>query len=152
MLWCPKFSANIRIKAVNLFCGGYMLYDWMHCWNGGLWNTPDSKVHGATMGPIWGQQDPGGPHVGPMNLAIWDTQYTEFTIDIWKQLSFQTHELKNNFLNMNKEGKMTSSFLFGGHLINLYVICAKFVCQQKPWIYPIKYPLHFVVLHFVLVI
>ena len=26
---------------------------------------PDSKVHGANMGPIWGQQDPGGPHVGP---------------------------------------------------------------------------------------
>ena len=32
--------------------------------------TPDSKVHGANMGPIWGQQDPGGPHVGPMNFAI----------------------------------------------------------------------------------
>ena len=24
------------------------------------------------MGPIWGRQDPGGPHVGPMNIAIWD--------------------------------------------------------------------------------
>ena len=24
---------------------------------------PDSKVHGANMGPIWGRQDPGGPHV-----------------------------------------------------------------------------------------
>ena len=31
----------------------------------------ESKVHGADMGPIWGRQDPGGPHVGPMNLAIW---------------------------------------------------------------------------------
>ena len=30
----------------------------------------DSKVHGAKMGPIWGRQDPGAPHVGPMNLAI----------------------------------------------------------------------------------
>ena len=27
--------------------------------------VPDSKVHGANMGPIWGQQDPDGPHVGP---------------------------------------------------------------------------------------
>ena len=34
-------------------------------------NRPDSKVHGANIGPIWGQQDPGGPHVGPMNFAIW---------------------------------------------------------------------------------
>ena len=32
----------------------------------------DSKVHGASMGPIWGRQDPGGPHVGPMNFAIWE--------------------------------------------------------------------------------
>ena len=31
----------------------------------------DGKVHGANMGSIWGRQDPGGPHVGPMNLAIW---------------------------------------------------------------------------------
>ena len=35
-------------------------------------NTPDSKVHGANMGPIWGRQDPGGPHDGPMNFAIRD--------------------------------------------------------------------------------
>ena len=34
--------------------------------------NPDSKVHGANMEPIWGWQDPGGPHVGPMNLAIWE--------------------------------------------------------------------------------
>ena len=32
---------------------------------------PDGKVHGANMGPIWGRQDPGGPHVGLMNFAIW---------------------------------------------------------------------------------
>ena len=34
-------------------------------------NLPDSKVHGANMGPIWGRQDPGGPHVGPVNFDIW---------------------------------------------------------------------------------
>ena len=33
---------------------------------------PDNSVDGANVGPIWGRQDPGGPHVGPMNLAIWD--------------------------------------------------------------------------------
>ena len=37
-----------------------------------LSNTPDNKVHGANMGPIWGRQDPGGPHVDPMKFAIWD--------------------------------------------------------------------------------
>ena len=35
-------------------------------------NIADSKVHGANMGPIWSRQDPGGPHVGSMNFAIWD--------------------------------------------------------------------------------
>ena len=33
-------------------------------------HSPDSKVHGAYMGPTWGRKDPGVPHVGPMNLAI----------------------------------------------------------------------------------
>ena len=39
-------------------------------WNCFEWkyHYPDSKVHGANMGPIWGRQDPGGSHVGPMNL------------------------------------------------------------------------------------
>ena len=36
-----------------------------------------AKFNGANMWPIWGRQDPDGPHVGPMNLAIravvWDT-------------------------------------------------------------------------------
>ena len=32
--------------------------------------NPESKVHGANRGAIWGRQDPGGPHVGPMNFAI----------------------------------------------------------------------------------
>ena len=31
-------------------------------------SVPDSKAHGAQMG----RQDPGGPHVGPMNFVIWD--------------------------------------------------------------------------------
>ena len=34
---------------------------------------PNSKVHGVIMGPTWVLSSPGGPHVGPMNLAIWDT-------------------------------------------------------------------------------
>ena len=32
---------------------------------------PDSKFHGANMGPTWGRQDPGGPQVGHMKIAIW---------------------------------------------------------------------------------
>ena len=46
---------------------------------------PDNKVHGANMGPMWGQQDPGGPHVAPMNFAIW-----EFVLSV---LSGNCHDL-----------------------------------------------------------
>ena len=42
-----------------------------------LWMTPDSKVHGANMGSIRGRQDSGGPHVGPLNYAIWDIATTD---------------------------------------------------------------------------
>ena len=32
--------------------------------------SPDSKVHGANMSSTWVLSAPGGPHVGPMNLAV----------------------------------------------------------------------------------
>ena len=35
---------------------------------------PGSKVHGANMGSTWVLSGPDGPHVGLMNLAIWDVQ------------------------------------------------------------------------------
>ena len=62
-------------------------YGWQHghisCHLHTQWHNgnPDSKVHGANMGPIWGWQDPGGPHVGPMNFAFWDqaTSLDKFT-------------------------------------------------------------------------
>ena len=31
---------------------------------------PDSKIHGANMGPNWVLSAPDGPHVGPRNLVI----------------------------------------------------------------------------------
>ena len=43
--------------------------------------NPDSKVHEAYMGPTWGRQDPGGPHVGPMNLVIREVMHNA---DVWK--------------------------------------------------------------------
>ena len=42
---------------------------------------PDSKVHGANMGPVWGRQDPGGPHVGPMLSGM-----IMVTIDVFHDL------------------------------------------------------------------
>ena len=47
----------------------------IHCvlsvWAKYVYISPDSKAHGANMGPTWVLSAPDGPHVGPMNLAIW---------------------------------------------------------------------------------
>ena len=40
------------------------------------YHYPDSKVHGANMGPIWARQDPSVPHVGPMDFAIWVVSFS----------------------------------------------------------------------------
>ena len=48
------------------------------------------------MGPIWGRQDPGGPHVGPMNLAIWDM------FDIQSIIFSARHMLSTNFMALCK--------------------------------------------------
>ena len=50
-------------------------------WLGGI---PDSKVHRANMGPIWGRQDPGGPHIGPMNFSIWAAK-SHFLNQCWER-------------------------------------------------------------------
>ena len=49
---------------------------------------PDSKVHGANMGPIWDRQDPGEPHVGPMNFVIW-----VYGIKWWKSLTEVAYDM-----------------------------------------------------------
>ena len=47
--------------------------------------NPGSKVHGANMDPIWGRQDPGGPHVGPMNFVIWECMDMKIQPSTWKE-------------------------------------------------------------------
>ena len=50
-----------------------------------LIKDPYRKVHGSNMGPIWGRQDPGGPHVGPINFAIWGygVSYVDWNLDLY---------------------------------------------------------------------
>ena len=46
------------------------------------------------MGPILGRQDPGGPHVGPMNFAIWDgllPDGTNVNQDPWRDMVLLCH-------------------------------------------------------------
>ena len=57
-LQCSYICISLLSSLNHLICKSY--------------NIPDSKVHGANMGPIWGWQDPDWPHIGPINLAVWD--------------------------------------------------------------------------------
>ena len=64
---------------------------------------PDSKVHGANMGPIWILSVPEGPHVGPLNLAIWAVSQELLKISIRKM------SLKNTFVKLHiSQGPMSS--------------------------------------------
>ena len=43
--------------------------------------APDNKVHGVTMGPIWGRQDQVGPHVAPQELYYLGLFLSSLTVD-----------------------------------------------------------------------
>ena len=94
---CTKFSTACE----SFYCSYFMGYqeptnDFEHACNFigihlGWINIPDSKVHGTNMGPTWVLSVPGRPHVGLMNLAIWDTN--DFILwrtyqQLWLQLIF----------------------------------------------------------------
>ena len=67
---------------------------------------PDSKLRGANLGPTCGLQDPGRPHVGHANLAIWDiiTLSTTATHDLpvrgYVFLSFEASKYLHNVQNI----------------------------------------------------
>ena len=77
LLGVKRFKQLIFLTYGCFFIGNWLLIYWLLYWSRSWYtgfcpkqHSPDSKVHGANMGPIWGRQDPGGPHVGPTNLAI----------------------------------------------------------------------------------
>ena len=55
-------------------------------------NYPDSKVHGANMGPTWVLSAPDGPHVGHMNLAIRVVQFWKLSSFVLKLFSLREAE------------------------------------------------------------
>ena len=79
LLWStPRTLLFIKWSWVPMFLAGFDPYwikqpasmensEMVSIWN----NTLKNKVHGPIMGPIWGRQDPYGPHVGPMNFTLW---------------------------------------------------------------------------------
>ena len=69
------------------------------------------------MGPTWGQQDPGGPHVGPMSVAIrgymtlvphyYLNQYLLENIFRWIVYEHYQHEMKLKIYLLTHWGRVT---------------------------------------------
>ena len=78
---------------------------------------PDSKVHGANMGPIWGRLGPGGPHVGPMNLAIWDALFLIVYISAVSKLYLQ-----NGVVYCGGKTLIFSTFIVVGMTVTFFII------------------------------
>ena len=76
-----RLSDSIYYRLCNKQVAGGLRCHNTRCFVAKQRGYPDSKVHGANMAPIWGQQDPGGPHVGLMNLAIWYRMSIEQPLD-----------------------------------------------------------------------
>ena len=83
---------------------------------------PDSKVHGANMGSIWGRQDPGGPHVGPMNFAFWVVMFSAPSMHDVSILMLQSILLKSKIYDYQH-------FCLNPH------ICRKFKNALQPRFY-----------------
>ena len=69
---CPLCGPSIMCAMMDTKTSGCDRNHFMHPTLGARDIIPNSKVHRTNMGPFWGRQDPGGPHVGPMNFAICD--------------------------------------------------------------------------------
>ena len=61
------------------------------------------------MGHTWGRQDPGGPHVGPMILAIWDLLAMEGCLFIKVLSNFEIKIPNNNSEDMAIPNRLSSA-------------------------------------------
>ena len=85
--WCMLHNIGLKDPDIGIWqglpCNNYR-------WDGIV-------VRGANMGPIWGRQDPGGTHVGPMNywrlsIRLWCLQcISKWITGPWWQGSWGQH-------------------------------------------------------------
>ena len=77
---CPQNIQAHECRTVSSGLPQQMPLDWLH----GQDEYLDSKAQVTNMGPIWGCQDPGGPHIGHMNLVIRVAAFYPFeAVSIW---------------------------------------------------------------------
>ena len=115
-----QFSGHLREKV-------YIVWS-----KGGMYSN--SKVHGANMGPIWGRQDPGGPHVGPMNFAIWVCHWTG-RVKIWCVCVAFTWTEKWNKIKLHMPSFVRTSIVFSIIVMNKLILWYTNHCKWHKHIY-----------------
>ena len=92
-------SHDISHSATNL----WIFYDWIICQGLRIEVLcvshkiyPDSKVHGANMGPTWVLSAQDGPHVGPWTLL---SGYIDYAMAASGSYSRKTGIFRNAFIN-----------------------------------------------------
>ena len=99
-------------------------------------HNPDSKVHGTNMGPIWGRQDPVGPHAGPMNFAILVTLFIFVKYHIYGQRSNKGKlSIINADLDPSKGETKRRSFWIWGFTLKRYMTVVKpsYLYNENPY-------------------
>ena len=70
-----------------------------------------ARFRGPTGGrPIWGRQDPGGPHVGPMKFAIWE--------DL---IGFRKCNFSSLFIIICVKGCLVDLIIFGSLVLRFFI-------------------------------
>ena len=85
------------------------------------WGTdPDSKDHGANIGPTWVLSAPGGPNVGPMNLAFRGGNHTISATPLPVDQHWQW-------------GKLNAHITFGKYFGRLWLLSCYQLCLLMNW-------------------
>ena len=80
-------------------------------------------VHGAYMGSTWGRQDPGGPYVGPMNLAS----------------KVYAYDMCKKYIKYFRTEYIGNDLMFGNWKISTLLCSVVHVTQSLLWDNPIIY-------------
>ena len=112
-------------------------YIWLARATGWSEDFPDSKVHGANMGPTWGRQNPGGPMLAPWTLLsgfpIWsgNDYYFEIIFHIFILFYFYSVLFRNWNISLRKDEPGVSAVFPS---VNCHPISDNTICSPQQWL------------------
>ena len=141
-----KYNAHCRKKSWHILFSGtwwksishvnrrrmFIIRALLTVYQGICKHIPDSKVHGANMGPTWVLSVPDGPHVDPMNLAIRDITYRRLCAAHPKKYAYVLHWYSSGWVKWRLEDRFYASEAFMGIMCRVNLWLTKLPRTQKP--------------------